>query len=189
MNGFRIIREWCRFRLFRVLLFAVFLGSIGTTPAQSQGQAPDWMFALEGSYVGRMEVQNAEKAAGIESFDVRLDGLRNGREDGFVLQIAVVRGGEVEEHVEMWNWDAELDQILMTSLAGNQRISTAWFHSTNGLQTVLTRGGEYESEAAIMRLRLERLAGQLRIDCHANGGEGEWLLVYRYVLDDFKAED
>ena len=44
------------------------------------------MFALEGTYIGRLEMEVGSES--LLTYDVRMDGLRNGKEDGFMLQIS-----------------------------------------------------------------------------------------------------
>lgn len=51
------------------------------------GQAPDWMFTLEGTYVGRFEMP-ASEGGNMRTVDARMDGKRSGAENGFVLQFA-----------------------------------------------------------------------------------------------------
>ena len=56
------------------------------SPAQAQ-VSPDWMFALEGPYAGRFE-QAMEGNRELVTYDARFDGLRNGKDNGFQLQVA-----------------------------------------------------------------------------------------------------
>ena len=145
-------------------------------------QAPDWMFALEGSYVGRYEVPDE---AGLIAVDARWDGKRSGKEDGFVLQISREYAEGIEKEAQMWNWNADQNLLDLTTIADGRRLSTEWFCTTEGLATTMTRGGNVDGKAAIIRVRLERLPGQLRVQEHCNFGDGTWQLQWRYVLDDF----
>jgi hypothetical protein len=166
----------------------VFLVSIFSFPSahESLAQAPDWMFALEGTYIGRVEDSSTE----IESvYDVRLDGLRNGDENGFVLQFRYSTANGIREKVEMWNWNVETSQVLMTTLEDNKPFSSSWFVEKEGAQVVLSRGGEYAKRAVIHQLRVLRLPGQLRMDYLINAGSGAWELIERYVLDEENMEE
>ena len=158
-----------------------FLGFLFSFVHESAAQAPDWMFALEGTYIGRVEHSNGE----MESVqDVRLDGLRNGEENGFVLQFRYSTADGIREKVEMWDWNVETSQVLMTTLEENKPFSSSWFSQKEGAQIVLSRGGEFAGRAVIIQLRLLRLPGQLRMDYLFNNGDGEWKLFERYILDE-----
>jgi len=150
-------------------------------------QAPDWMFVLEGTYVGRYEVPDEE--GGVSALDARWDGKRSGQEDGFVLQISRESGTNVEKEAQMWEWNSELQVLDVTAIEDGQRISTQWFAHESGPAVLLTRGGNANGRAVIQRLRIERLPGQLRVHLHHNSGDGNWDLQWRYVLDDFLEED
>ncbi len=152
------------------------------------GQAPDWMFALEGTYVGRYEIPAGEGEA-METVDARLDGKRSGAEDGFVLQFARETATGIVKEAQMWSWNASVGALDVTAIQDGQRNETQWFAAPKGLAVNLTRGGTVEGAAAIERLRLERLPGQLRLTKQYNLGDGEWTLQWRYILDDFVAED
>jgi hypothetical protein len=146
-------------------------------------ETPDWMFALEGRYVGRFE----EAVLGTDellTFDVRIDGLRNGKEDGFVLQLSTDMSGQISEAVQMWNWNRTSSTVDITVIAENQPQISEWFYTSSGFSTLLTRGTSEGNVAAIERWRLERLPGQLRWDKYVNFGDGNWQFRWRYVLDE-----
>lgn len=146
-------------------------------------QAPDWMFALEGTYVGRYEVPSEDPV------DARIDGKRSGAEDGFVLQIALEGEGGVLKEAQMWSWNSDSNQLDIMAIQDGQRTQSHWFAELSGPAVNLTRGGSVAGQAAIERLRLERLPGQLRLTKQFNTGDGQWTLLWRYVLDDFVTED
>ena len=152
------------------------------------GQAPDWMFALEGTYVGRYEIP-AQGGEAMEALDARLDGKRSGAEDGFVLQFARESTMGIVKEAQMWSWNASVGALDVTAIQDGQRSETQWFAAPKGLAVNLTRGGTVDGAAAIERLRLERLPGQLRLTKQFNLGDGEWTLQWRYILNDFVAED
>ncbi len=152
------------------------------------GQAPDWMFTLEGAYVGRFEIPSDEDGA-LNTVDARLDGKRSGAEDGFVLQFAKEMAEGIVKEAQMWSWNFNASALDMTAIQDGQRIESQWFAAPKGLAVNLTRGGTVDGAAAIERLRLERLPGQLRLTKQYNLGDGEWILQWRYILDDFVAED
>jgi hypothetical protein len=154
-------------------------------------QAPDWMFALEGTYVGRYEVplEDPSDAATMQTLDARIDGKRSGAEDGFVLQIALEAEDGVVKEAQMWSWNSESNQLDIMAIQDGQRTQSHWFAEQSGPAVNLTRGGSVAGQAAIERLRLERLPGQLRLTKQFNTGDGQWTLLWRYVLDDFVSED
>ena len=80
--------------------------------------------------------------------------------------------------------DSENGLLQIMAIQDYQRIESEWFASSKG-PTDLTRG--VEGPAAIERLRLERLPGQLRLTKQYNIGDGEWALVAH--LDDLVTED
>ena len=163
-----------------ILVFACF-------PAlESLAQTPDWMFALEGTYVGRIESIDADVST---SSDVRLDGLRNGSENGFVLQFAFSTDDGIHERVEMWGWDNQMGQVEMTTLEDNKPMSSRWFVSKPGAQVILSRGGSDAGRAVLIQWRIQRLPSQLRMDRLINDGSGQWELRDRYVLDEAKTEE
>lgn len=140
------------------------------------------MFALEGTYIGRLEME-----VGLESlltYDVRMDGLRNGKEDGFMLQISKEQDEAISESAQMWLWDSEASVVEVTILENNQPTISEWFVTQSGLSTSLTRGSAEGQRAVIERWRLERLPGQLRWDKYVNFGDGDWRFRWRYVLDE-----
>ena len=153
---------------------------------QTIAQTPDWMFALEGTYVGRLEIVDNEIQA---TYDIRLDGLRNGNEDGFVLQFAISGDDGIRERVEMWSWDAQNQQVKMTSLEDNKPVASTWFVDSTGSQVVMSRGGSEWGRAVLIQMRIQRLPGQLRMDRMINDGSGQWELRDRYVLDEAVIED
>lgn len=152
------------------------------------GQAPDWMFALEGTYVGRYEIPAGDGEV-MKTVDARLDGKRSGAEDGFVLHFAHESTTGIVKDAQMWSWNASVGALDVTAIQDGQRRDTQWFAAPNGLAVNLTRGGTVDGAAAIERLRLERLPGQLRLTKQYNLGDGQWTLHWRYILDDFVAED
>jgi len=160
------------------ILMLVFTGFCAL---ESVAQAPDWMFALEGTYVGRLEISEDNVKV---TNDVRLDGLRNGVEDGFVLQFMVSNDNGIQERVEMWGWDLDNKQVLITTLEDNKPTVSAWYAEKEGTQVVLSRGGSDAGRAVLIRLRIQRLPGQLRLDRLINDGDGQWQLQERYVLDE-----
>jgi hypothetical protein len=152
------------------------------SPAQAQ-VTPDWMFALEGPYVGRFE-QAMEGNDELVTYDARFDGLRNGKENGFVLQVAKEVNGEIFKSVQMWNWNDANQTVEIASLNDNEAVTSEWFVSSGTLSTSLTRGASEGHAAVIERWRIERLPGQLRWDKYVNFGDGKWKFRWRYVLDE-----
>lgn len=156
--------------------------------SSANGQAPDWMFALEGTYVGRFEMPAAE-GENMRTVDARMDGKRSGAEDGFVLQFARESEDGIVKEAQMWSWNASSTGLDVTAIQDGRREQTHWFADVKGPAVHLTRGGAVEGVAAIERLRLERLPGQLRLTKQFNLGDGVWQLQWRYILDDYVAED
>ena len=171
-------------------LFAIGFVVFGTLlfPSSISAQAPDWMFALEGSYVGRFEKPSGDGEA-MDTVDARLDGKRSGAEDGFVLQFAREVASGIVKEAQMWSWNGAAGALDVTAISDGQRTESQWFAAPKGLAVNLTRGGTVEGAAAIERLRLERLPGQLRLTKQYNLGDGAWTLQWRYILDDFNGED
>ena len=174
----------CACLSWRAFLSAGF-AFISFWPALKAQQTPDWMFVLEGSYVGRYEVA-LEDSDEVLTRDARLDGLRNGKENGFVLQVSTESENGFEKSAQMWSWNDELKMVDIASLSDRQAETSAWFVSSVGLTTTLTRGSSDAKNAVIERWRLERLPGQLRWDKSVNMGDGTWLFRWRYVLDEFE---
>ena len=89
------------YKLLALQLFPFLCLTFGylISPAQAQ-VTPDWMFALEGPYVGRFE-KAMEGKDELVTYDARFDGLRNGKENGFVLQVAKEVNGEIFKSVQM----------------------------------------------------------------------------------------
>tara|TARA_B110000285_G_scaffold189072_1_gene215566 strand:- start:1863 stop:2387 length:525 start_codon:yes stop_codon:yes gene_type:complete len=173
-------------RLFNVR-YSVFMLVVGCgVLSDVTGQTPDWMFALEGTYVGRLEVMDGESKT---KSDVRLDGLRNGDEDGFVLQFATSTEQGIRERVEMWSWDDQAGQVQMTTLEDNKPTKFSWFVNANGRQVVLSRGGSENGRAVLIEYRIQRFPGELRLNRFINDGSGEWVLRDRYILDEEEIED
>jgi hypothetical protein len=156
-----------------------------------QAQTPNWMFALEGTYIGRQEIPDIHAGGGRRTNDARLDGRKNGEENGFVLQWREEgQNEEIEVRLETWHWDAELEQVVITRIVENKPIAENWFVlESDGAHAVLSRGGEHENGPALLKLTFERLPGQLRLDLRANNGSGKWTEVYRMLLDDAPAEE
>ena len=163
--------------LFLSLTFGALISS-----AQAQ-MTPDWMFALEGPYVGRFE-QAIDGKDELMTYDARFDGLRNGKENGFVLQLAKEVNGEIFKSVQMWNWNDANQTVEIASLNNNEAVTSEWFVSSGTLSTSLTRGASEANAAVIERWRIERLPGQLRWDRYVNFGDGDWQFRWRYVLDE-----
>lgn len=151
---------------------------------ESSAQAPDWMFALEGSYVGRME-EVSDVPDEVSTRDARLDGKRNGKEDGFVLQWALATDVQISEVAEMWTWQSGQDNLLVTRLEGNRPVSKTYWVSESGNMTVLTCGSSEGNQAVLERIRIQRIPGQLRFDRYVNFGDGNWEFRSRFVLDEF----
>lgn len=168
-------------------LACVVLGTL-LFPSFISAQAPDWMFALEGSYVGRFEKPSGDGEA-MDTVDARLDGKRSGAEDGFVLQFAREAASGIVKEAQMWSWNGVAGALDITAISDGQRTESQWFASPKGLAVSLTRGGTVAGAAAIERLRLERLPGQLRLTKQYNLGDGVWTLQWRYILDDYNGED
>ena len=175
-------------KMFRFVAPLLLLFSALMTNSPVSGQAPDWMFALEGTYVGRFEMPRGE-GENMRTMDARMDGKRSGAEDGFVLQFARESEDGIVKEAQMWSWNALAGALDVMAIQDGQRYETRWFASPESLAVNLTRGGAVDGAAAIERLRLERLPGQLRLTKQFNLGDGEWTLQWRYILDDFVAED
>lgn len=173
---------------YLTLFFLAFSTFAGSTV---QAQAPDWMFALEGTYVGRLEwhPESPSLEATPLTVDARMDGKRSGSEDGFVLQFSREAEGGIEKEAQMWSWSSTENTLDIMAIQNGQRTESQWFATQSGPTVLLTRGGTVNGQAAIERLRLERLPGQLRLTKQYNTGDGEWTLLWRYILDDFVAED
>ncbi len=168
-----------------------------------QGQTPDFMFALEGTYVGQKEIPDATAGGGRRTLDARLDGRRNGAEDGFVLQWKLAKDVSnaqqtsdsvavlmVTEQLETWHWDDNRGRLVITRIVDNKPIIEDWFvMDETSSRAVLERGGEWANAPALHRLTLERLAGQIRFERRVNAGDGKWTVVHRYMLNDFVQED
>lgn len=174
--------------ILRAVALSFFLWSGLLIHSFVYGQAPDWMFALEGAYVGRFELPDGSGEA-MQTMDARLDGKRSGIEDGFVLQFARESEEGIVKEAQMWSWNASEGVLDVTAIQDMHRDESRWFAAPKGLAVSLTRGGTVAGAAAIERLRLERLPGQLRLTKQYNLGDGEWTLQWRYILDDYVAED
>jgi len=172
-------------QLFTPILFVGF----ALASSASLAQAPDWMFALEGAYVGRHEMQPADGTTELITVDARMDGKRSGSEDGFVLQLSRETEDGIEKEAQMWSWNSENGLLEIMAIQDGQRIESEWFASQKGPTVHLTRGGSVAGQAAIERVRLERLPGQLRLTKQYNIGDGEWMLLWRYILDDLVTDD
>ena len=172
----------CTLRALHLFLFISLTFGYLISSAQAQ-KTPDWMFALEGPYVGRFE-QAIEGKDELVTYDARFDGLRNGKENGFVLQVAKEINGEISKSVQMWNWNGANQTVEIALLNNNEAITSEWFVSSGTLSTSLTRGASDGDAAVIERWRIERLPGQLRWDRYVNFGEGDWQFRWRYVLDE-----
>ncbi len=172
----------CTLRALHLFLFLSL--TLGYLISSAQAQiTPDWMFALEGPYVGRFE-QAIEGKDELVTYDARFDGLRNGKENGFVLQLAKEVNGEISKSVQMWNWNDANQTVEIALLNNNEAMTSEWFVLSGTLSTSLTRGASEGNAAVIERWRIERLPGQLRWDKYVNFGNGEWKFRWRYVLDE-----
>lgn len=157
--------------------------------ADASGQTPDFMFALEGTYIGHKEIPDINAGGGRRLEDARLDGKRNGAENGFVLQWMIADPASdnmVTEHLETWHWDAETGRVVITRIVDNKPIAEPWFvENQTTSRAVLARGGEHNNAPALLRLTLERLPGSIRFELRTNDGSGQWDVVHRYLLDDY----
>ncbi|MGB1075922.1 MAG: hypothetical protein ACPGYK_07005 [Flavobacteriales bacterium] len=156
-------------------------------------QTPDWMFALEGSYIGYKSVPDIYAGGGQRQEDARLDGKRNGAEDGFVLQW-MISSEEAEEmvmeHLETWHWNSDLERMVMTRIVDNRPVVENWVVTqSSSSRAVLERGGEWNGKPTLMRMTMERLPGQIRFEFRTNDGSGKWEMAFRYILDDHVIED
>ena len=170
-----------RLLLLPALVFALF--------GNASGQTPDFMFALEGTYIGHKEIPDVSAGGGRRLEDARLDGKRNGAENGFVLQWMIAEPSSsnmITEHLETWHWDAETARVVITRIVDNKPIVEPWFvEDQTSSRAVLVRGGEFEHAPALLRLTLERLPGQIRFELRTNDGSGKWNVVHRYLLEDY----
>lgn len=161
--------------------------------ADASGQTPDFMFALEGTYIGHKEIPDVNAGGGRRLEDARLDGKRNGAENGFVLEWMLAdptSNNLVTEHLETWHWDAATERLVITRIVDNKPIAEPWFiEEQTSSRAVLARGGEYNNAPALLRLTLERLPGQIRFELRTNDGSGKWTGVHRYLLDDYSEEN
>jgi hypothetical protein len=167
------------------VVFMLFVGGL-LMGSEGQAQMPDLMFAIEGTYIGRLETQLLSDGSGdTASVDVRLDGRRNAAEDGFVLQWAFSEGETVRKKVAMWRWDSEMEMLEVTYVNNRSTIVERWHvKSVTKSRVVLVRGGSHDGEAVLIRLAIERFPGQLKFDQYTNDGSGSWTFLHRYVLAD-----
>ncbi|MGB2385385.1 MAG: hypothetical protein ACPH8E_07765, partial [Flavobacteriales bacterium] len=114
--------------IFRPDVRVVFLAASLLLVSQVYGQAPDWMFALEGTYVGRYEIPAGDDEA-METVDARLDGKRSGAEDGFVLQFARESATGIVKEAQMWSWNAAAGALDVTAISDGHRTESQWFAS------------------------------------------------------------
>lgn len=152
-----------------------------------QAQTPDWMFALEGAYIGRYEVPDPSGVRDKLTWDARLDGRRNLVENGFVLQWMIEDGDGVAESLSTWHW--EEGRMCATEIVDARPLESCWVvHRETEHAVVLRRGGEWDGEAMLFERTVERLPGQLRITDRQNNGDGGWRFQQGFVLEEFKPE-
>ena len=150
-------------------------------------QAPDWMFALEGAYIGRYEEPDPSGVKDKLTWDARLDGRRNLKENGFVLQWMIEEEGGVNETLSTWHWDD--DRLCETAIVGGKPLEECWVvHRETELAVVLRRGGEWEGTAMLFERTVERLPGQLPLTDLHNNGSGKWTFHHGYVFEEMKPE-
>lgn len=150
-------------------------------------QTPDWMFALEGAYIGRFEMPDASGEQDKATWDARLDGRRNLQENGFVLQWMVEREGGVEETLTTWHWEDE--HVCETSIVAGRPSEVCWLVAgQTDHAVILRRGGEFSGSAMLFERTVERLPGQLRITDRHNDGSGKWAFAQGYVFEEVKPE-
>ena len=169
--------------------FAVLAFMLANSMPQSRvmAQAPDWMFALEGAYIGRLDLPDSNSPTGKSSLDARLDGRRNLAEDGFVLQWMVEEGDAVDETLTTWNWAD--GRVCETSIVDFRPMEVRWLvERTTDHAVVLRRGGEWKGKAMLFERTIERLPGQLRISDRRNDGNGTWLFESDFVLEETKPQ-
>lgn len=166
---------------------------LGLSACSMSAQTPDWMFALEGAYIGYKYVPDIYAGGGQRQEDARLDGKRNGSEDGFVLQWLTSAEEATEmviEHLETWHWNSDLERMVMTRIVDNRPVVENWVVTQSSTSNaVLERGGEWNGKPMLMRMVLERLPGQIRFEFRTNDGSGKWEMAFRYILDDVILED
>lgn len=156
------------------------------------GQAPGWMAALEGTYVGRLEQYPAKNQSGgtmeKSTAFVRLDGKRDASGDGFVLQWLQGRdSASVQESLSMWQFERATGQVLITETSGRKPVTSPWYiTATHALGATLDRGGSYENQPALLRWNVERLPGQLRLSHAINRGDGKWVETHAFILEDME---
>ena len=152
-----------------------------------QAQTPDWMFALEGAYIGRLELPDANSPTGKADVDARLDGRRNLSENGFVLQWMIEGDAGVEETLTTWHWEDA--HVCETSIVGGRPTEECWLVAGQTPNAVtLRRGGEYAGTAMLFERTVERLPGQLRITDLRNDGNGKWLFTQGFVFEEVKPD-
>lgn len=152
-----------------------------------RSQTPDWMFALEGAYVGRMETPDPSGERDELTTDARLDGRRNLDENGFVLQWMISEEQGVVETLTTWHW--EDGRVCETWIEGRQPVKVCWvIHRTTQHAVVLRRGGEFEGTPTLFERTVERLPGQLRITDLHNTGDGKWNFHHGFVFEEMKPE-
>lgn len=156
-------------------------------PDTMWSQTPDWMFALEGAYIGRMETPDPSGERDELTTDARLDGRRNLEENGFVLQWMISEAEGVVETLTTWHW--EDDRVCETRIEGRQPVEDCWvIHRTTQHAVVLRRGGEFEGTPILFERTVERLPGQLRITDLHNNGDGKWSFHHGFVFEEMKPD-
>lgn len=150
-------------------------------------QTPDWMFALEGVYIGRLEMPDPSGVGDKVSWDARLDGRRNLQENGFVLQWMIERDSGVEETLTTWHWEDE--RVCETTIVSGRPSEECWLVTgQTDHAVILRRGGEFGGAAMLFERTVERLPGQLRITELHNDGSGKWEFAVGYVFEEMKPE-
>lgn len=165
------------------MLLLISLAALGSLRAQT----PDWMFALEGAYIGRLELPDASSVTGRVSVDARLDGRRNLSENGFVLQWMIEEESGVEETLTTWHWEDE--HVCETAILAGRPAEECWVVADQtDHAVVLRRGGEHAGTAMLFERTVERLPGQLRITDRRNDGSGAWTFAQGFVFEEVKPE-
>ena len=171
----------------RFILTFVALAAISTWNAALRAQTPDWMFALEGAYIGRYEEPDPTGVKDELTWDARLDGRRNLSENGFVLQWMIEGELGVEETLSTWHW--EEGRMCETEIVDGRPAEVCWLlYRQTDHAVVLRRGGEWEGQAMLFERTVERLPGQLRISDEHNNGDGNWRFHQGFVFEEMKPE-
>jgi len=175
------------YRMHRAFFFLVATTALSAWNAALHAQTPDWMFALEGAYIGRYEVPDPSGLKDELTSDARLDGRRNLSENGFVLQWMIEGESGVVETLSTWHWKE--GQMCETEIVGGRPAEVCWLlHRQTDHAVVLRRGGDWEGQAMLFERTVERLPGQLRITDQHNNGDGTWRFHHGFVFEEMKPE-